>query len=73
MDRSVRSFEASIPAAYTNSAFPVQYYFELRKGDDSACLYPVFNRVFASQPYLVLLKALTNVRRSHCNTGIEQH
>ncbi len=57
MDRNGRSFEASIPAPYTNSRFALEYYFELRKGDESASLYPGFNAAFANQPYFVLLKS----------------
>ena len=54
MDRNGRSFEASIPAPYADSRFALQYYFELRKNDDSASLYPGFNAAFANQPYFVL-------------------
>jgi hypothetical protein len=57
MDRNGRSFEASIPAPYTDSPFGLQYYFELRKSDESAGLYPGFNTTFANQPYFVLLKS----------------
>lgn len=53
MAREGRSFIASIPAAYLQSRFALQYYFELRRGE-SADLYPGFNDVFANQPYIVL-------------------
>jgi hypothetical protein len=57
MDRNGRSFEAGIPAAYTASRFALQYYFELRKSDESASMYPGFNAAFANQPYFILLKS----------------
>ncbi len=42
---------AAIPAAYTETVFPLQYYFELRNGADKAWLYPGFA---AGQPYFVV-------------------
>lgn len=56
MDASGRTFEASIPAEYTDSRFPLQYYFEARKSNDAAALYPGFGAEFANQPYFVLVK-----------------
>ena len=45
---------ASIPAAYTDSRFPLQYYFELREGLDRASLYPGFMPDLANVPYFVV-------------------
>lgn len=53
MEREARSYRGAIPAAYTQSPFELQYYFELRQGA-SAALYPAFNDHFANQPYIVL-------------------
>jgi hypothetical protein len=53
MEHEGRSFKSAIPAAYTQSPFALQYYFELRQGP-GASLYPGFNEVFANQPYFVL-------------------
>ncbi len=44
-------YRAAIPAAYTQSPFPVQYYFEL----DSAAVYPGFNETLSNQPYFVIV------------------
>jgi hypothetical protein len=55
MSREPRSFQAIIPAAYTQSPYALEYYFELRQGPGAA-LYPGFNEVFANQPYFVLAR-----------------
>jgi hypothetical protein len=56
MRRDGHSFHASIPAAYTQSPFALQYYFELRQGPASAALFPGFNEIFTNQPYYLLQK-----------------
>ncbi len=45
-------FAAVIPADYTQSPYPLQYYFELRDGD-AAWLYPGLQPTLANQPYFV--------------------
>jgi hypothetical protein len=57
MQQEGRSFQASIPAAYTQSPFALEYYFELRENPTSATLYPGFNAQFTNQPYFVLMKS----------------
>jgi hypothetical protein len=47
-------YSASIPASYTNSTFPLQYYFELRTAD-AATLHPPFNATFSNQPYFAIM------------------
>jgi hypothetical protein len=47
-------YGASIPAAYTDSPYPLQYYFELKDAPDKAWLYPGFNADLTNQPYFVL-------------------
>jgi len=47
-------FEAMIPAAYTHSAFALEYYFELRPSGGIPTQYPGFDLLFANQPYFVL-------------------
>jgi len=37
------NYHATIPADYTNTKYPIEYYFELKKGPESATLYPSFN------------------------------
>jgi hypothetical protein len=46
-------FGISIPASYTNTAFPLQYYFELR-GPERADLFPGLAPDLANQPYVVM-------------------
>ena len=51
------AFQAVIPAAYTQSPFALEYYFELRPAGANPTLYPGFDELFASQPYFVLNRA----------------
>jgi hypothetical protein len=48
------SFRATIPADYTTSGFPVQYYFEFRNEQGKTWLYPGFSENLDNQPYFVL-------------------
>jgi hypothetical protein len=54
MDRKGQSYVASIPGAYTDSPYPLQYYFELRSAPDRAWLYPGFPADLAGQPYYII-------------------
>jgi len=47
-------YRAGIPADYTDSPYPLQYYFEFRNAPDQAWLYPGFNADLLNQPYFVL-------------------
>jgi hypothetical protein len=51
-----RSYRATIPADYTNSQYPLQYYFELREKSGKAWLHPGFTADLTNQPYLVVRK-----------------
>jgi hypothetical protein len=51
------SFTAAVPAEYTQSEYPLQYYFELRGKTGAAWLYPAFNSTFSNQPYFAVTKA----------------
>jgi len=53
MQREERSFRASIPASYTDSPYPLQYYFELKQGA-KAWLHPGFVPDLTNQPYYVV-------------------
>jgi hypothetical protein len=57
MRRQGATFHASIPAAYTDSPYPLQYYFEPRTAAGSAFLYPGLGPDFTEQPYFVLRRA----------------
>ena len=48
------SFKATIPAAYTNSPYPLEYYFELKENPETATLYPSFGAELKDQPYFVV-------------------
>jgi hypothetical protein len=47
-------YRAAIPAAYTQSLYPLQYYFELKTAPDQACLFPGFAANLSNQPYFVV-------------------
>lgn len=50
-------FKAEIPAAYTDSPFPLQYYFEFKSVEKRAWLYPGFTPDRTNQPYFVLRRS----------------
>lgn len=53
MRKSADSHSGTIPADYTNSPYPLQYYFELRTSSVST-LYPHFNSTWSNQPYYAI-------------------
>jgi hypothetical protein len=59
MVRADNAFRSSIPGEYTRSPFPLQYYFELRRGSSDAWLYPAFNATLSNQPYFAIYKRKT--------------
>jgi hypothetical protein len=54
MKATARLWRASIPAEYTESAYPLQYYFELRESPESAALYPGLGELLTQQPYFAV-------------------
>ena len=50
MQQQSGSYHGAIPADYTNSAYPLQYYFELRSSK-AAWFHPAFNATLSNQPY----------------------
>ena len=56
MQSNAGTFTASIPGDYTDSPYPLEYYFELRGGTDSAWFHPAFNATFSNQPYYAIHK-----------------
>jgi hypothetical protein len=50
-------YGASIPAAYTDSPYPLLYYFQLGYRPDSVSLYPGFSNDLLNQPYFVVRRA----------------
>jgi hypothetical protein len=53
MKNETRAFAAAIPAAYVISAFPLQYYFEVR-AKQSAAMCPGFGKDFTGTPYFLV-------------------
>ncbi|MDR3702831.1 MAG: hypothetical protein P4L56_24510 [Candidatus Sulfopaludibacter sp.] len=56
MEGSGGRLKGTVPGAYTESPFPMQYYFELRETPEKAWLYPGFAADLANQPYFVVRK-----------------
>jgi hypothetical protein len=52
-----QDYKGAIPADYTASPYPLQYYFEVRQSPEKAWLFPGFNPDLTSQPYFVLRSA----------------
>jgi hypothetical protein len=55
MQKNQQTYTAEIPGEYTNSPYPLQYYFEL-SNESSAWFYPAFNATLSNQPYYALYK-----------------
>jgi hypothetical protein len=56
MQRAGNAHNASVPGSYTNSPYPLQYYFELHTAE-AATLHPPFNPTFSNQPYYAIMPA----------------
>ncbi len=54
MEGSGSRRKGTVPGAYTESPFPLQYYFELRETPEKAWLYPGFAADLSNQPYFVV-------------------
>jgi hypothetical protein len=54
MEARGEAYHASIPAAYTDSPFALQYYFEVKESHAKAWLWPGFAADLANQPYFVV-------------------
>ena len=48
------SWRGQIPADYTHSPYPLQYYFVLTDAAGRAWMYPGFTSDLSNQPYVVL-------------------
>jgi hypothetical protein len=53
MQRTAATHTSAIPAAYTDSPYPLQYYFELHTAT-AATLHPAFNPSLSNQPYYAI-------------------
>jgi hypothetical protein len=54
MERRGDAWSATIPAAYTDSPYALQYYFEVRESSAKAWLYPGLGPDLTNQPYFVV-------------------
>ena len=54
MQSAARLWRAAIPAGYTGSPYPLQYYFELKEAPQSAALHPGFGEQLTGRPYFVI-------------------
>jgi hypothetical protein len=45
---------AVIPADYTRSVYPLEYYFEFLRGREIAWMHPAFNATLSNQPYYAI-------------------
>ena len=54
MEKRGDAWSAIIPAAYTDSPYPLQYYFEVRESSAKAWLYPGLGPQLTNQPYFVV-------------------
>jgi hypothetical protein len=52
-----RRYSATIPGEYTNTAYPLEYYFELRDEAGQAWMFPGFDATLTNQPYFVVRQA----------------
>ena len=57
MEKSGSEYRATIPAEYTNSPFPLQYYFLIKTVSDGVWLHPGIERRWNGQPYFVVRQA----------------
>ena len=55
MQRQGSDHVAIIPAAYTDTTFPIEYFFEFSNGDGKKGLFPGFTSNLTNQPYFVVL------------------
>jgi hypothetical protein len=56
MQAQDRTYRASIPTAYVDSDYPLQYYFEVKQKSGKAAFYPGLGLDLTTQPYFVLRK-----------------
>ncbi len=57
MERTGTDFRAEIPAAYTDSPFPLQYHFQIHNADGGVRLCPGLKPGWQGQPYFVVRQA----------------
>jgi len=54
IERREQHYRAKIPATYSDSSYPLEYYFEVKSMTGKALLYPGFGKDLTNQPYFVI-------------------
>ena len=54
MERREHHYRVTIPATYSDSVYPLEYYFEVKSTTGKALLYPGFAKDLSNQPYFVI-------------------
>ena len=57
MERSASAYQSTITADYTNTNYPLQYYFEAKTTAEESLLFPGFSKTLMNQPYFVVRRA----------------
>jgi hypothetical protein len=57
MESGKRGFAAKIPGAYTDTQYPLEYYFEVQESPEKALLYPGLSANLTQQPYFAVRRA----------------
>ena len=57
MERKAEGFQAAIPAGYTDSPYPLIYYFEISSGASQPALFPGLGINLTTQPYFAVRSA----------------
>jgi len=52
-----QAYHAAIPAEYTRTDYPLEYYFEIKENNQEAVLFPGFSKTLTGQPYFVVRRA----------------
>ena len=66
MERAGRAWRATVPSEYTQSPYPLQYYFEVRDAAESAGLFPGLGEHLTRQPYFVVRLGLPAAAVGRC-------
>lgn len=59
MESEAGRYRATIPGGYSDSPYPLEYFFELHQGRSPAWLFPGFAEDLANQPYFVVRQRAT--------------
>ncbi len=65
MESDAGWYRAAIPGEYSDSPYPLAYFFELHRGRNRAWLYPGFAADLANQPYFIVRRDASRSERSN--------